>query len=77
MMELPKGTNSERILAYLALTENRPNLQRKPDMWDALRGNHVACLLFSVFVKALGRASVRTLMCRHATPFLRPVAVAL
>ena len=62
MMELPKGTISVRILAYLALTENRPNLQRKPDMWDALRGNHVACLLFSVFVKALGRASVRTSM---------------
>ena len=32
MMELPKGTIGVRNLAYLALTENRPNLQRKLNM---------------------------------------------
>ena len=63
MMALPKGTISVRNLAYLALHENRPNLLLKPNMWDALRGSSTWRVFYSfVSVKALGRASHKTLM---------------
>ena len=56
-----KDPTTYAILVYLALLENDQNFLRELDVWDALRVYHAACFLFFVFVKALGRASSRTL----------------
>lgn len=62
MMELPKGTISVRNLAYLALIENDQSSVESRICEMRYVSNHVACLLFCVFNKALGRASIRTSM---------------
>ena len=57
---LTRCRDNIRTLAYLALDENDQNFYegRICKMRNAL--GRVACLLFPVFVKALGRASSRT-----------------
>ena len=62
MMELPKGTISVRNLAYLASMENDQSSEKAEYVRCATWVIHVACLLFSVFSKVLGRASIGTSM---------------
>ena len=76
-MELPKGTISVRNLAYLALIENDQSSVESRICEMRYVSNHVACLLFFVFLRRL--VVPRTEHRCEGTPlsFLRQVAVAL
>ena len=50
--------------------ENRQFSCVKPDMWDALRGQSAWRVFIRVISRALGRASCKTWILRHATFFL-------
>ena len=52
-MELPKGTISVRNLAYLALDENDQIFYESRICEMRYVSNHVACLLFFVFLRRL------------------------